>query len=90
MQSTYLHLGRIFLLSSGSACFHLGPQIQTRIPLQKSNETHKEAETLVSTPLLPNINAPAVETVRGDNFSKYNSSGCEVSITIHWILREGA
>lgn len=44
MRSTYLHLGHTFLLSSGSACFHLGPQIQTKTLLKKSKETHKKVE----------------------------------------------
>lgn len=43
-RSTCSHLGHTFLLSSGSACFHLGPQIQTKTLLKKSKETHKKAE----------------------------------------------
>lgn len=38
VRSMCLHLGHTFLLSSGSAYFRLGPQIQTKILLQKIKE----------------------------------------------------
>lgn len=86
MQSTYLHLGHTSLLSSGSAYFHLGPQIQTKILLKKSKETHKKVETYVfDTHLLLNTNAIVVGIACGETFSD-NNNGFEIFITFHLLL----
>lgn len=84
-----LHLGRTFLQSSGSAYFHLGPQIQTKILLQKSKETHKKVETLVlNICLLSNTNVIAAGPICGETFSDNN--GFEIFIRFHFFPGEQA